>query len=207
MVWISEINNFLVTRLRETITVTNEYSEPSPVFVSYSEPEGEDEGDINVVLPRITVRVSDIRLDKQRNTLTQGLEKRYTETNDMITLQPYPIPHWLFYEINVYTEFQFDIVSIMTQIQSLFPPRGAIHVPDGKTGELVPLYMEQVEFVVPMRKELRKTQTEERRERFFKSCALYKITAELDINLLKDYYKVKEVKFNVNDVIFDISEF
>ena len=118
MVWIEEINNFLVNRLRETILIKDEYGAPSPIFVSYSEPEGEDEGDINKVLPRITVRVSDVRLDKQRSTLTQGLEKRYAETQDTVTLQSYPIPHWLFYEINLYAEFQRDMVSLITQVQS-----------------------------------------------------------------------------------------
>lgn len=198
MVWLEQINKKLVLSLRDTIQVTDSEGVLQPVRTSYARPEGEGNEDASI-LPAISVKLVDLGLDLQRVGANQGLKLRVAETPDTVTLKNYPLPYKLFYEINLEAEFQSDLPAMITQVLTLFPPRGVLMVADDD-GEETPLIMEMADFHLPSRVNPEVRIEKDSVERKVRNTLRYILTAELDESdaLAATYPKVKEAVQEIN---------
>jgi hypothetical protein len=198
MVWLEQIETTFYNLVKDKVRVYDSNGILVPVDISYAQGEGEGEQPINETLPKITLRLYDLRVDLERlANVNTGMRYKSAETVDTVTMKEYPMPYWLYYEFIVIAEYQEDVNAIVTQLQCVLPPRGTLLVPDSIDSVDTGLYMELIQYLKPKKMDTEKTTTEERLVRRLKSVLRYRLTAELDRENIEQYYKVKALDLSV----------
>jgi len=192
MTWINDINakirgllqnNMYVTRPNGTLNAT----------VEYGRSEGEGSASIQDKLPIVNYRIYDIILDLERIGQKQWLHEKIEETEDEITVRRYPVPYWIFWEFNITTEYQEDLMELTTQLMKTIPFRGSIYMLDDNQEEFS-LFVEKVASEEAERVHAEKTKRDESKIRRFRSIFRYRLTAELESDEVKTFYKVKDIE-------------
>ena len=192
--WVRDIDLKIRDLLEETRYTRSsggeeEFIQPT---VEYGRPEGEGEDRIQAKLPIINRRLYHVALDFERIGQNQWQTEVVEETEDEVDLKFKPIPHLLYYEITITTQFTEDLIDLQTQVIKKLPLRGALFLKDDNDEEFG-VFIENISMEDAERVHPEKTKQAESKVRRFRSVFRYKLTAELDPHDVKQYYKVKEV--------------
>jgi hypothetical protein len=195
-VFIEDIDRFLIQNINLQGYVPSEPTDTEypnwkldTVPVTYHIPEGgiAPEFEHNLV----TFYLYDMQLDTDRTQSDIDLIVSQDETANTITTKKVPVPYMLFYQIDLWSLKQSNLVKMISKFQSDYAPRTSILVPD-EDGEVHDLFME-------MRSSrnadgaLWDNGSKQTNERFFRRIFRYCVYAELDSSPYQTNQRVKEV--------------
>lgn len=116
MIWMEEINEFLILATRDTV------GEDIPVF--YSTPEFDPDED----LPRVALNIYDLRPHFDRLRVDYNVQLIQENTEDTITLADTPAPYWIYYQFTTLTDLQQEAIQLQTEIIQRFPFRKHVDI-------------------------------------------------------------------------------
>lgn len=159
------------------------------VPVTYHQPEGGVAPDFEANIA--TFFLYDMALDTTRTQSDIDILVSRNQLQNTIATKKVPIPFKLFYQIDLWSLKQSNMVQMITQFHKNFPPRGSILVPD-KNGREHDLYMEMTHSK-NADGALWGTGSKQTNERIFRRIFRFCIHAELDNSEIKNNQMVKEV--------------
>ena len=188
-VWLKEINNHLIQRIREKVELENK--DVTTVF-AYPESLSEEISLETLNLPKIVVTDYDILPDYPALSLNYGLYEEVGGDDNEVIIKEYPKPYWVYYRFTVMAEYYEDLFDVLEQLFITFPERTYLQVPD-KSGTPVELFMERVEAPRPSNTEGMpdKTNNEIRQRRVLLREMKYKIASEIEDGEERTYRRVQ----------------
>lgn len=186
-VFFSEIDSYFLRKIPQSISVKNADNEIVPVPCQYHMVEGQGSPDFKDTL--ITFFSYDMLLDRKR--LQSDLDIIVGQTQNTVSTKKVPLPYRLFYQFDIWSEWNEDIVDILPQFQRLFPPLTSIFVPDSK-GVEHELFME-LTFFRNADGRLWDDAQKRSQERLFRKILRYAVHTELDASQVATYQKAQEI--------------
>ena len=189
-VFVDELNGYFLGRLKDSIYVFDADGVQVPVPVSYHVPEGEGTEDFKDT--RITFFFYAMMLDTSRQVQYEPIIVSKDPVTNVVITKEQPIPYKLYYQFDIWSEWNEDIMIILPQFQKLLPPRGDIAVPCAD-GDIHHLFME-LEDMKQVDSRLWEDASKHTDQRFFRSRFRYCVYTELDLDAVKEFKMVRSVE-------------
>lgn len=188
-VFIPEITSYLLDTIN--LTVTDRNGNPYRVPVTYHQPEGEFIPEFQDSL--VTFFLYDLRLDTERLQSDFDLVVAEDDVANTVTVKEIPLPYRLYYQIDLWSEWNEDMEAMIPQLLLQFPPRTNLSIPseDGPYD----YFMELVQYK-NADGELRPQANKDTSSRIFRTLFRYCIYAELDSGKVRTYNRVLSVEPN-----------
>ncbi len=192
-VFIDQLDEALMTLLTGKIFVENDKGEKVPVPVTFHLPEGEGMPDM-AGQSMVSLFQYDLLPDKGR------LESDYTiDIGDLqgdAELTKPAMPFKVFYQIDLWSDWQGDVITMTHQLQALIPAFGTLIVPDSN-GDDYGAFVELKHFKNGDTK-LWDTGSKYSDQRFFRRIFRYCVNARLDTASIQRYKRVREVAIDAD---------
>lgn len=178
MVWLDQIGDFFLSKEITANRLDGSTFSITPMYEGTENREGDE--------PHIVFFDYDIILDPNR--LGSIVRKEAYGDQDTVTYSGTPEPHAVYYQVEVISYWKEDDIALRHAWMKEFPMRGGIDVPAMDGNGTVRVFYEQVGF-----KNMDESDRSFRSGRMYRKVYRYVIWAELDLEQLETYYRVKEV--------------